>query len=105
MFKGLALSLRTEKCSVLTPNVDGSVPLFDAGLSSARRNPVCMFVAEGAKIEASESVTSRGMLVVPSNCKIKCQCHLNACQEVERRTRDRVMFGNTMILLQVRSKR
>jgi hypothetical protein len=53
-----------EKCSVLMPVVEGSVPLFEAGRSSARRNPVWMFVAEGAKIEASERVISTARVVV-----------------------------------------
>ena len=69
----MALSFRTEKCSVLMPKVEGSVPLFEDGFSSARRNPVWTFVAEGAKIEASESVTSMATFAVPSNWKTSAE--------------------------------
>ncbi len=65
--------MRTEKWSVLTPKVDGSDPLFEAGFSSARRNPVWMFVGEGAKIEASERVTSMAIFSVPSNCEMSAE--------------------------------
>ena len=51
------MSLRREKCRVLIPVVEVSVPLFVAIWSSARRNPICTLVAEGAKIDSSEIVT------------------------------------------------
>ena len=63
------MSLRREKWRVLTPRVEGSVPLLVAIWSSARRNPVWMFVAEGAKMDWSERVTSTGMVFV-SNCVV-----------------------------------
>jgi hypothetical protein len=61
-----------------------------------------MFVAEGAKMEASERVTSTAMLALVSNW---ISYQLSACQEERkaRRTREPVMFGRWMILLQVRS--
>lgn len=101
MFSDLASSLRTEKWRVLTPSVEGSEPLFEAGLSSARRKPVWMSVAEGAKIEASERVTSIAMLAVVSNCGRQ----LRACQDGDTggRTREPVMLGSRMILLHARS--
>jgi hypothetical protein len=46
-------SFISEKCSVLTPRVEGSEPLTLTGRSSARRKPFWTFVGEGAKIEAS----------------------------------------------------
>jgi hypothetical protein len=53
-----------EKCRVLMPVVEGSVPLLEAGRSSARRKPVWMFVAEGANMDASERVISTARVVV-----------------------------------------
>lgn len=38
----------------LWPTVELSVPLLVAGMSSARRNPVWMFVVEGAKMDLSD---------------------------------------------------
>jgi len=43
------------------PVVEGSEPLFEAGSSSARRNPVCEL-----KIEASEMVTSIEVVFLPN---------------------------------------
>lgn len=83
VFRGRAVSFMMEKWRVLTPRVEGSVPLFEAGWSSARRNPVWMFVAVGAKMDASERVTSTGMVLVSNN--------------------DPVMFGSWTTLLIVRS--
>jgi hypothetical protein len=46
------------------PVVEGSLPLLEAGRSSARRNPVWISVAEAAKMERSEMVTSTAFVVV-----------------------------------------
>lgn len=48
------------------PVVEASVPLLDNGINSARRNPTCTLVEEGAKMEASERVTSKGIVEFPS---------------------------------------
>jgi hypothetical protein len=42
---------------VLMPSVEASVLLFEAGLSSAWRTPVWIFVEAGAKIDSSLMVT------------------------------------------------
>lgn len=57
----------TEKWIVLTPVVEGSVPLLDAAINSARRKPVWTFVAEGVKMDLSFIVTSRALVVLVSN--------------------------------------
>lgn len=44
--------------------VEGSVPLLDAGRSSARRNPVWMFVVEGTKMDAPERVILTAFVAV-----------------------------------------
>jgi hypothetical protein len=53
-----------EKCIVFWPRVEGSVPLFVSGRTSQRRKPVWMFVADGAKIDWSERVISKGIVFV-----------------------------------------
>ena len=58
----------TEKWTVFTPVVEGSVPVFEAGMSSARRKPVCTFVTEGVKIDLSFIVTSMALVPLTSNC-------------------------------------
>lgn len=67
VLSGLAASLRTEKWRVFRPVPDPSVPLLLLIMSSARRNPVWMFVSEGAKMDLSERVTS--VARVPSESK------------------------------------
>lgn len=47
--------------------MEGSEPLFEEGRSSARRNPVWMSVADGAKMDASDKVTSTATLALVSN--------------------------------------
>lgn len=49
---------------VLCPSVEASVPLLVSATTSQRRKPVWTLVAEGAKIEASERVISKGMVFV-----------------------------------------
>jgi hypothetical protein len=44
------------------------VPVFEVGMSSARRKPVCTFVAEGVKIDLSFIVTSMALVPLVSNC-------------------------------------
>jgi len=56
-----------EKWIVLIPVVEGSVPEFEAAISSARRNPVWTFVEEGVKIDLSFMVTSRALVPFVSN--------------------------------------
>ena len=46
------------------PAVEGSVPLLEAGRNSARRNPVCILVADGAKMDLSDRVISTARVVV-----------------------------------------
>jgi hypothetical protein len=58
------VSFCSEKCRVLIPVVEASEPEFEAGRSSARRNPVWLL-----NIEASEIVTSIGLYSVVSNCE------------------------------------
>ena len=61
-FRGRAGSLARLKWRVLRPVVEGSVPVLEAGMSSARRKPVCVFSGEGAKMEASEIVRAMGVV-------------------------------------------
>lgn len=55
------------KWIVFMPEVEGSVPEFEAGRSSARRKPVCTFVEEGVKIDLSLMVTSTALVLFTSN--------------------------------------
>jgi hypothetical protein len=47
--------------------VDGSVPVLEAGMSSARRKPVCASVADGVKMDLSFIVTSTALVPFASN--------------------------------------
>jgi len=67
VFKGLLASFITEKWIVLIPVVEGSVPELEAAISSARRKPVCTFVAEGVKMDLSFMVTSIALVPFASN--------------------------------------
>lgn len=68
------LSFKREKWRVLTPTVELSNPLLEAGRSSARRKPGWEYVGEGAKMEASLMVTSRGLVFfLRSNFDGGCQ--------------------------------
>ena len=67
MFRGLVGSFITEKWTVLMPVVDGSVPVLEAGMSSARRKPVCASVADGVKMDLSFIVTSTALVPFASN--------------------------------------
>lgn len=64
------MSFMTEKWMVLIPVVEGSVPEFEAGISSARRKPVCTFVDEGVKIDLSFMVTSTALVPLASNSEV-----------------------------------
>ena len=95
-----------EKWIVLTPRVEESEPLFEAGWSSARRNPVWRVVGEGAKMDASLSVTSTGIVAFLSNCFTRRDDQLREMGKRKgRRTREPVMFGSCTTLLHVRSAR
>jgi hypothetical protein len=61
------VSFITEKWTVFTPEVEGSVLVFEAGISSARRKPVCTFVAEGVNMDLSLMVTSIALVPFASN--------------------------------------
>ncbi len=50
---------------VFMPDVEGSVPLLEEGMSSERRKPVCDW-----KMEDGEIVTSRALVPFASNFRV-----------------------------------
>ena len=94
-------SCMREKCRVLTPRVDASVPELLAGSSSARRKPVWTLSALGAKMEASLMVTSRGTVFLSNWSLLVCTCMPNIGRR-ERHTREPATAGSWRSSLNLR---